>query len=169
LNAKLPELISRRLCARSVDPNSAGMGRPLHGSQLLGVGNLCLAVGCSVANWPCSGINSGTAGRLAIDSLHVLCSAVSATFRVIVEWSVVLGSRWPIVASLWRLLTVREGFRKFGLSRSPCLLSSLRVLPNPSVKRSAAGRPPGPGWRYAVHCRQPGPGVLPSSPAYLER
>jgi hypothetical protein len=44
-----------------------------------------------------------------------------------------------------------------------------RVLPNPSVKRSAAGRPPGPVWRYAVHCRQTGPGVLPSSPAYLER
>ena len=40
-----------------------------------------------------------------------------------------------------------------------------RVLPNPSLKRSANGRPPGPVWRYAVHFRQPGPGVLPSSPA----
>jgi hypothetical protein len=40
-----------------------------------------------------------------------------------------------------------------------------RVRPNPSLKRSANGRPPGPGWRYAVHFRQPGPGVLPSSPA----
>ena len=37
--------------------------------------------------------------------------------------------------------------------------------PNPSLKRSANGRPPGPGRRYAVHFRQPGPGVLPSSPA----
>jgi hypothetical protein len=37
--------------------------------------------------------------------------------------------------------------------------------PNPSLKRSANGRPPGPVWRYAVHFRQPGPGVLPSSPA----
>ena len=36
---------------------------------------------------------------------------------------------------------------------------------NPSLKRSANGRPPGPVWRYAVHFRQPGPGVLPSSPA----
>jgi hypothetical protein len=43
------------------------------------------------------------------------------------------------------------------------------VGPNTSVKRSANGRPPGPVWRYAVHFRQPGPGVLPSSPAYLER
>ena len=40
-----------------------------------------------------------------------------------------------------------------------------RVLPNPSLKRSANGRPPGPVWRYAVHFRQPGPGVLPPSPA----
>ena len=39
------------------------------------------------------------------------------------------------------------------------------ALPNPSLKRSANGRPPGPVWRYAVHFRQPGPGVLPSSPA----
>ena len=39
------------------------------------------------------------------------------------------------------------------------------ALPNPSLKRSANGRPPGPVWRYAVHFRQPGPGVLPSPPA----
>ena len=39
------------------------------------------------------------------------------------------------------------------------------ALPNPSLKRSANGRPPGPVWRYAVHFRQPGPGVLPLSPA----
>ena len=42
---------------------------------------------------------------------------------------------------------------------------SSQVRPNPSHKRSANGRPPGPVWRYAVHFRQPGPGVLPSSPA----
>ena len=39
------------------------------------------------------------------------------------------------------------------------------LMPNPSLKRSANGRPPGPVRRYAVHFRQPGPGVLPSSPA----
>ena len=39
------------------------------------------------------------------------------------------------------------------------------ATPNPSLKRSANGRPPGPVWRYAVHFRQPGPGVLPLSPA----
>ena len=37
--------------------------------------------------------------------------------------------------------------------------------PNPSLKRSANGRPPGPGLWYSVHCHRPGPGVLPSSPA----
>jgi len=45
------------------------------------------------------------------------------------------------------------------------VIAMSRVLPNPSLKRSANGRPPGPGWRYAVHFRQPGPGVLPLSPA----
>ena len=39
------------------------------------------------------------------------------------------------------------------------------LTPNPSLKRSANGRPPGPVWRYAVHFRQPGPGVLPLAPA----
>jgi hypothetical protein len=39
------------------------------------------------------------------------------------------------------------------------------VRSNPSLKRSANGRPPGPGCRYAVHFLHPGPGVLPSSPA----
>jgi len=39
------------------------------------------------------------------------------------------------------------------------------LMPNPSFKRSANGRPPSPGRRYAVHFRQPGLGVLPSSPA----
>ena len=42
-------------------------------------------------------------------------------------------------------------------------------VPSYSLKRSANGRPPGPGCRYAAHFRQPGAGVLPSSPAYLER
>ncbi len=43
-----------------------------------------------------------------------------------------------------------------------------RVRPNPSLKRSANGRPPGPGRWYAVHFHRPGPGGLPSSPAQLE-
>ena len=37
--------------------------------------------------------------------------------------------------------------------------------PNPSFKPSPNGGPPGPVWRYAVHFRQPGPGVPPSGPA----
>ena len=49
--------------------------------------------------------------------------------------------------------------------RAQRLRSPGEVLPNPSLKRSANGRPPGPGRRYGVHFRHPGPGVLPSSPA----
>jgi hypothetical protein len=42
-----------------------------------------------------------------------------------------------------------------------------RAMPDPSLQRSADGRPPAraSGRRQAVHSRQPGPGVLPSSPA----
>ena len=36
---------------------------------------------------------------------------------------------------------------------------------NPSLKRSANGRPPAPGRWYAVHFHRPGAGVLPSSTA----
>ena len=38
------------------------------------------------------------------------------------------------------------------------------LMPNPSLKRSANGRQPGP-FCGAAHSPQPGPGVLPSSPA----
>ena len=38
-------------------------------------------------------------------------------------------------------------------------------MANPSLKRSANGRPPAPGLRYAVHFLSPGAGVLPLSPA----
>ena len=51
---------------------------------------------------------------------------------------------------------------------APCALP-LAGEPNPSVKRTLSGMPPGPGRRYAVHCRQPGPGVMPLRSAYLKR
>ena len=42
------------------------------------------------------------------------------------------------------------------------------LTPNPSLKRSANGRPPSPVWRYAVHFRQPGLGPKPSLPQDLK-
>ena len=36
--------------------------------------------------------------------------------------------------------------------------------PNPALKPSTNGMPPGPAWRYAVHFRQSGPSVLPLVP-----
>jgi hypothetical protein len=36
---------------------------------------------------------------------------------------------------------------------------------NPSLKRSAIGRPPGPGLLHAVHSHRPGPAVPPLSSA----
>ena len=46
-----------------------------------------------------------------------------------------------------------------------CGTPESQLTPNPSLKRSANGRPPGPGPRYGVHFLSPGPGVLPLSPA----
>ncbi len=49
-------------------------------------------------------------------------------------------------------------------SQSMSVATVRPMLPNSSLNRSANGRPPGPGRRYAVHCLRPGPGVLPPSP-----
>jgi hypothetical protein len=48
------------------------------------------------------------------------------------------------------------------INQSICYIRT--AVPNRSFNRSANGRPPGPGRRYAVHCLRPEPGVLPSSP-----
>ena len=40
-----------------------------------------------------------------------------------------------------------------------------RALPNPSLKLSPNGVSPGPGRRYVVHSRHPGPGATPLVPA----
>ena len=51
----------------------------------------------------------------------------------------------------------------FAARCAPC--RSWRALPNPSFKPSPNGVPRRPGWRYAVHFRQPGPRVTPLVPA----
>ena len=56
-----------------------------------------------------------------------------------------------------------------GSSKPPWLCRPCEVVPNPSLEARPNGRPPGPGRRYAVHFRQPGPGVLPLVPPQLER
>jgi len=44
----------------------------------------------------------------------------------------------------------------------PVEFEAPEILPGAAL---SAGSSPGPVWRYAVHFRQPGPGVLPLSPA----
>ena len=72
------------------------------------------------------------------------------------------GVLWPLLP--WRIV-------RSGVARKEIQVRhrTARVLPNPSVKRSANGRPPGPPSRYGVHFLLCGPGVLPLAPAYLER
>jgi hypothetical protein len=68
--------------------------------------------------------------------------------------------RWPL-----KLLAIAEqGLGYFAVGTAAASGKPLSVLPNPSVNRSANGRPPGPGLRYAVHSPSPGQGVLPLSP-----
>ena len=84
-------------------------------------------------------------------------------------------SAWRYAASWSGAANLRGTARS--LARSLCLGSSrgticvvntlvhCQVRPNTSFKPSPNGGPPGPVWRYAVHFRQPGPGVPPSVPA----
>jgi hypothetical protein len=72
--------------------------------------------------------------------LHSMCVPCASTRRYVVWLAVVIGG--VCGASL-----------------------RLHAWPNPSLKPSPNGGPPGPGCRYAVHFRQPGPGVPPSVPA----
>ena len=95
--------------------------------------------------------------------------------------------RLPVPSvSLSRSAQIQSQFHKPAATEPPCRLRAFTTCgaagrtptlvmrgagkhrwapPNPSLKRSANGRPPGPVWQYAVHFRQPGPGVLPLSPA----
>ena len=52
-----------------------------------------------------------------------------------------------------------------GSPPNPTHIQCRAVQPNPSLKRSAHGRPPGPAAGYGVHFPAAGPGVLPLSPA----
>jgi hypothetical protein len=49
--------------------------------------------------------------------------------------------------------------------KSNTLRQQRALMPNPSLKPSPNGKPPGPGLGYAVHFPSPGPGVLPLVPA----
>jgi len=65
-------------------------------------------------------------------------------------------SRGSMVSTPWRLVSKSAASFRCG--------AAARAWPNPSLNRSANGMSPGPGRRYAVHFRQPGPGAIPSSP-----
>jgi hypothetical protein len=54
-------------------------------------------------------------------------------------------------------------------STSEAHIAGRQMRPNHSVNRRANGTSPGPGRRYVVHFRQPGPGAAPSPPGYLKR
>ena len=69
---------------------------------------------------------------------------------------------WQLLWFSWRSATQRESLRVGAWATA-------MAAPNTSLEPRPNGGPPGPGWRYAVHFRQPGPGVPPSAPSQLER
>ena len=71
---------------------------------------------------------------------------------------------WRRSLSLGRYLICVAQSLGSSASSTACASRHRRALPNLPLNRSANGRPPGPGRRYAVHCLRPGPGALPSSP-----
>ena len=109
-----------------------------------------------------------------IDPAHCVASTVVQSVRRAAAAKDGASSQGQLVR---RLQTVACHARRRG-ARSTCggpqgvtwpwqaqrLLSSGAVLPNPSLKLSPNGGPPGPGRRYPAHFRQPGPGVPPSVP-----
>ena len=80
------------------------------------------------------------------------------------------GSFFSLVAvvNALRAHGARKALPREGRGTAPCALPPAGE-PNPSVKRTLSGMPPGPGRPYAVHFRQPGPGVMPLRSAYLKR
>jgi hypothetical protein len=62
-------------------------------------------------------------------------------------------------------LFVREQARGLGHLWRATFRGFVGAAPNLTLKRSTNGMPPGPGRRYAVHFRQPGPGAMPLAPA----
>ncbi len=71
----------------------------------------------------------------------------------------------PRTSSADRLASAAEQQESPRLGTHAAAAQKCTALPNPSLKRSANGRPPGPGHRYGVHFLWPGPGALPLSPA----
>ena len=96
------------------------------------------------------------------------CRVLPATARETPRSSKLRGARKtrrflppPAVVATWP-----APWRRVTKNSAPSQLrASAPAWPNPSLKRSANGRPPAPGRWYAVHFHRPGAGVLPSSPA----
>ena len=123
-----------------------------------------------LVNYPSSQVSASRQATVTLGAGFVSQFLEPAAVRsAVASISLVRGGRQVRGRPAW---SARSGLPSLFFNKVSCPSGTLHVfplphtvLPNPSLKRSANGRPPGPVWRYAVHFRQPGPGVLPSSPA----
>ena len=104
----------------------------------------------------------GAAG-MQVQLRRLSCSGSAAIAAIVASLGRSSGSgdRWPALA-----LGLEVEHAVPGGTRTSAVRARIKTaLPNPSLKLSPNGGPRGPGRRYAVHFRQPGPRVPPSVPA----
>ena len=96
--------------------------------------------------------------RASVSSWNHRPSMVSPSFSGVQGGGIVSASAAPVTARF-------GGLKMAALWPVMNQVALGRVRPNPLFKPSTNGVPRGPGWRYAVHFRHPGPRVPPLVPA----
>ena len=90
------------------------------------------------------------------EALQLRSTRCPASFKLLCRANLVSAERVPFALS-HGMSYIGGKLQVFTLPR--------KLMSNPSLKLSPNGGPRGPGRRYAVHFRQPGPRVPPSVPA----
>ena len=107
------------------------------------------------------------ASRQLVGAFRLFASVSSLNHRprkVALLFSSVLGGG-TVNASAARAMARFGSLNKASSGSVMSAIALAPVRPNPSFKPSPNGVPRGPGRRYAVHFRQPGPRVTPLVPA----
>ena len=96
-----------------------------------------------------------------MEASHIFCAAAARSRRTsCFGSSLAIGTGLPLIGKKRSVFPFTQFLIKSHLS-----VCRGAVRPNPSLKLSPNGKPPGPRSRYGVHFLQRGPGVLPLSPA----
>ena len=172
-------LISHQPCKRGLTTRSSGA--PTAGHQARSGGTRYIFASPGLASCRCRQLSSNVRPRrrdLLLSKLQSLgLASVRHQPRLLPRGAGLLSPVWRqaalailhrfVLGHLQRAEAACGTFFALSVLVPPTshLPPTVQAWPNHSLKRSANGRPPSPVWRYAVHFRQPGLGVLPLSPA----